>query len=284
MRRGNKAALVTLVIGERYLRLWRRYSRSTWLSYAHKHGLDVIAIDQPIDDSSRAHSRSPAWQKLLILSQEFAKNYEQLVWVDSDIIINSRSPLITDGVPVERVGAVDEFWLPSRAQHSLAVERIASANGMAAEHVWVTPKTYYESWGLPGSFQQVVQTGVLVLSQRHRALLEHVYHSYDDRGAPMWHYEMRPLSYELIQADLVDWLDSRFNSLWAYLKAIHYPWLLEDKYPWLRRRRGVRRIAVKLDEARLRDPLTAALANAYFLHLASYPFDIRAFRIEPESL
>ena len=280
MNRRNRAALVTLNVGERYRSLWRRYSSFAWHSYADKHRLDVIAIDQPIDSSSLARSRSPAWQKLLVLGQDFAKRYEQIVWVDSDVIINPSSPLITNGVPVERIGAVDEFSLPSRAQHSLAVDRVASANRVAAEHTWLTPKSYYESWGLPGGFDHVVQTGVLVLSQKHhREILEHVYYSYDDRGAPIWHYEMRPLSYELIRGGLVDWVDSRFNSLWIYVKAVHYPWLLEDKYPRLKRHKGGRRIANRLDEARLREPVAAALLNNYFLHFASSPYDMRAVRM-----
>ena len=141
-----------------------------------------------------------------------------------------------------------------------------------------------ESWGLPGGFDHVVQTGVLVLSPKHhREILEHVYHSYDDRGAPIWHYEMRPLSYELIRGGLVDWVDSRFNSLWVYVKAVHYPWLLEDKYPRLKRHKGGRRIANRLDEARLREPVAAALLNSYFLHFASSPYDIRAVRIMVQS-
>ena len=74
-------ALVTLVVGERYQSLWRRYARDTWLSYAQTHGLDVVVLDQPLDTSQRARDRSPAWQKLLILSQDFAKDYERIVWV-----------------------------------------------------------------------------------------------------------------------------------------------------------------------------------------------------------
>ena len=275
----NAAAIVTLVIGERYQSLWRRYSRSRWLSYAARHELDVIALDQPLDNSRRALERSPAWQKLLILNQDFAKRYEQIVWIDSDVIINPASPLVTDGVPAELVGAVDEFSLPTPYQHSAAVERIARAKHLPIEHVWLTPASYYESWGLPRQSERVVQTGVLVLSSRHhRELFEHVYHTYEDRGAPIWHYEMRPLSYELTHTDVVQWIDGRFNSLWVYVKAVHYPWLLEDSYPILRGHKGGRRLARWLDETRLRKPVVSALANSYFLHFASAPYDVRAVR------
>ncbi len=268
---------MTLVMGERYGSLWRTFARDSWLAYADRHRLDVIAIDRPIDDSPRARKRSPAWQKLLILGQDFATKYDRLVWVDSDIVMNPAAPLVTDGVPIERIGAVDEFSLPSPTEHALAVERIGRAGGLGRDRVWFTASAYYESWGLPATLDQVVQTGVLVMSPKHhREILEHVYHSYEDRGDAIWHYEMRPLSYELLRGNLVNWIDRRFNSLWAYDKAVHYPWLLRDPYPVLRKHRGARRLALMLDEARLRRPLAVALTNSYFLHFASTPFDVLA--------
>ena len=36
---------------------------------------------------------------------------------------------------------------------------------------------------------------------------------------------MRPLSYELIKADLVHWIDHRFNAVWKNIKCLHYPFL-----------------------------------------------------------
>jgi hypothetical protein len=41
-------------------------------------------------------------------------NYDRVVWIDSDIIINSQSPSILDGVPPEKIGATDESDYPSR--------------------------------------------------------------------------------------------------------------------------------------------------------------------------
>ena len=36
-----------------------------------------------------------------------SRNYERVVWVDADIVINPQSPPICDGVPIELIGAVD---------------------------------------------------------------------------------------------------------------------------------------------------------------------------------
>ena len=84
---------------------------------------------------------------------------------------------------------------------------------------------------------------------------------------------------KLLQANLVDWIDVRFNALWAYVKAVHYPWLLNERHQSLRRIRGIRRVATRIEENTSRQPVHAALANAYWLHFASYPHDMRVFRV-----
>src|SRR5437016_12929944 len=85
----KEGALVTLAIGEHYLSNWQKYCAADWQAYAAKHGYDLIVITEPLDRSPRAMARSPAWQKCLVLSQEFARQYHQIVLLDSDIAINA---------------------------------------------------------------------------------------------------------------------------------------------------------------------------------------------------
>jgi hypothetical protein len=84
-------AIVTLAIGERYLKMFERYCWKNWQVYADKYNYDLIVITDPLDNSERAKLRSPAWQKLLILSQDWSDKYEQIVWIDTDIIINNEN-------------------------------------------------------------------------------------------------------------------------------------------------------------------------------------------------
>ncbi len=270
----RRQAIVTLLVGNRYRADWHRFAKRYWVAYAERHGLDVLALERVLDASSRASRRSPAWQKLLILSQDFARRYDQIIWVDADVVINPSAPLITEGVSRERVGAVDEYAFPSPDDHAIVVRRVGDALHLPPGHVWPTPQSFYDSWGLPGSFPQVVQSGVLVLSPKHhKDVLEHTYHTYEDRGGATWG-EMHPLSFELLSNDLVHWLDQRFNTIWTFVKALHYPWLLEENYEVLRKIRGLRRLAFRLDEARLRKPLTTTFRNSYFLHFAGCPRDV----------
>jgi hypothetical protein len=208
----GRTAIVTLAIGAEFADRWHRLCEANWRAYADRHGYDVICLEEPLDDSKRARERSPSWQKLLLLGQPFASEYERIVWVDADVVFGRDAAAVTDGVPIEKVGAVDEVQdLPP------AVKRMLYARPF---------DQYYRDYGFDGSLDKVVQAGVLVVSPRfHREIFEHVYETYEDK--PQMFYEMRPLSWELQRNELVSWLDRRFNYLWIAYRALHDPVLIE---------------------------------------------------------
>ncbi len=202
-----RTAIVTLAIGDEHRERWHRLCEENWRRYADRHGYDVICIEEPLDVSERASSRSPSWQKLLIAGQPFAEDYERLVWVDADALFGHDARPIADQVPPHLIGAVDEVGMERPD-----VRRLLHPD----------PPGEYLAAGLPRGFDQIVQGGVLVLSpQHHRELLEGVYRDYEDNGETL--YEMRPLSYEVIENGLVHWLDPRFNMLWFVFRAHHNP-------------------------------------------------------------
>jgi hypothetical protein len=268
----NNKAIVTLVLGEQYLQCWKQDCEANWRDYANKHGYDIICAEEPFDTSERAKSRSPSWQKCLILGQEFSRQYDRVVWVDSDILINTqRAPSIVDEVPEDRVGAVEMFCYSKRAGSSgrEALRRMFEFWQLAV--INEDPQDYYTKYGLSAGFDSVVQAGVLVLSPaRHRTLLEKVYYEYEDKGGAQWHHEMRPLSYELLKAGVVHWIDPRFNSLWLDCIFLHYPFLLTAVHPQDVLGKAARKVGQLFgcfSPAQLRHTCaTAAFFNSYFLH------------------
>ena len=106
-----KAAIVTLAIGDAYLNRWRAHCESGWSRYAERHGLELIVIDKPLDQTFRAAARSPAWQKCLVLRPDIAGSFDRIIWIDSDVLINDRAPSIAEGVP-RKIGATDEHVFP----------------------------------------------------------------------------------------------------------------------------------------------------------------------------
>jgi hypothetical protein len=248
---GNRRAIVTLAVGYGFAERWHSVAEPHWLRYCDRHGYDLICLEEPLDTSERARSRSPAWQKCLILGQPFATEYEQVVWVDADILPGPDAPSVADGVPIELVGAVDEYSIPTRELHTRTLAKLYR-HWDDAGIAYVrnpTPSEYHSLFGLPSGLDAVVQTGVMVLSPvHHHSVLEETYARHDDRG-PGWNYEMRPLSYELQRAGVVRWIDPRFNYIWGHYQALHHPFLLAHPgHP-----RGA-------------EYLAEALAEVYFLH------------------
>ena len=137
-----------------------------------------------------------------------------------------------------------------------------------------TSKEYYTKYGFSDGFDTVVQAGVLVLSPaHHRSLLEKVYFEYEEKGGPEWHYEMRPLSYELLKAGAVHWIDPRFNSVWLDDVFLHYPFVLNPPHTNGFIGRFVSKIASRLGACSAttvrRACINATFLNSYFLHFGS---------------
>jgi len=280
----NHKAIVTLVIGKRYLNRWKRLCENNWRKYAEKHGYDLIVIDTPLDSSERAQNRSPAWQKCLILSQEFSQQYERVVWIDSDILINSSiAPCIVEDVPTEKVGATDEWSSPTLQLYAQTLERKYEYFKYAGlDIIHDNPaKKFYSNYGLPPKFDRTVQTGVMVLSpSHHRQILEKVYFEYEDKGKSQWNYEMRPLSWELLEADSVHWIDHRFNLIWMDYLCLHYPFALKKaRSPFIKKiERKIHNLSLDLaipPRPSLRKICAnAAFINSFFLHFAGWGSDM----------
>ncbi len=256
MSKTNKKALVTLAIGKKYERMYERYCQNSWRKYCNNHSYDLIVITKPLDDSPRGQERSPSWQKLLILSQDWSSKYEQVVWVDTDVMINAElAPDIAEIVPVEKVGAVEAYSIPSREIYKIALQR-AYDNWRSQGVKYIdnsTPSLYYQNRGIPSSdLDKVVHGGVFVCSPKeHREIFEFIYYNYEDKyKTPEWNYEMPALSYELLKNNMVTWLPPQFNfCVWELISAF-YPFifhanLLEKVIDRIRQNLGLRALDPK---------------------------------------
>ena len=181
-----KKAIVTLTIGKKYEIQFNTYCKNNWEKYCEKFNYDLIVINTSLDESKRSRERSPAWQKLLILSQEWSKNYDQIVWIDSDIVINYNSAKdISKIVEKENIGAVDAYSIPSKDIYQITLKRTYdewSKNGIKYIHN-LEPNEYYQNRGIEvKDINEVVQTGVFICSGvNHRKIFEHIYYTYEDK-------------------------------------------------------------------------------------------------------
>ena len=253
-----KKAIVTLAVGRAYSERFEQFCRKNWMDYAARHGYDLVVFKDALDTSERAARRSPAWQKCLVLGAPEVSGYERVVWVDSDIYLNPAAPSVVDGVPIECVGCTDEHAFPSPQARQAILQAIIAASPDSGDmnksvwQSWRNPSAWHGAFGLPSGQAHIVQTGVLAMSPKHhRELLEHVYHSYEDKGSQVFNYEMRPLSHEIQARKLHHWIDPRFNALvwWSFIDRN----VGEGRDP---------------SENELRQFLVALYGQSYFLHFA----------------
>jgi galactosyl transferase GMA12/MNN10 family len=275
----NKA-IVTLVLGDDYQKKFKEHCLSNWKDYAAKHGYDLLIFDTPLDTLPRAKLRSPSWQKCLILKEPLVREYKQVVWIDSDVLINAKaSPCIFEGVPVEKVGAVDQSVVPSPKENRVYSKRILEYCKETGIPYFddQTTGNFYSCFGIEADFDSVVQAGVMVASpEYHSEIFLRTYRDYEDRGGVIWNYEMRPLSYELLKESVVHWIDNRFNRIWAFEKVIHYPFLLKGRTMFSLFSKGLNKHQfLQSFEILMKKCATVAYLNAFFLHFAGSQHEMR---------
>ena len=205
-------AIVTIVVGDEYQTVWQVMASPGWQRYAEVFGYDVIVIQAPLDTSERAQSRSPAWQKLLVLNQPWAADYRRVVWLDSDILISKIAPDVALSAPDEStVGAVVAPDQLSMAEKHIYFELKYNIQ-IAPEHAETAWNIFQENTfkldDIDGEGAPILNTGVLVLTPaRHNDLLLEVY-EHEDRSRM---YEQGYLSRALHRAGVIREMSPRFN-------------------------------------------------------------------------
>lgn len=276
-----KKAIATLILGKNYVDKWKSFSENNWTSYAKKYGFELVIFDKPLDNSKRALSRSAAWQKCLILDQLSIKKFDKVVWMDSDIVINAATaPDIVTEVPDTYIGASDAFSFYTKELYSSLFEifeKYCSLNNLniIADR---SSNNYYTNYGIKTDLSDVLQTGVMVLTPRlHNEVLKYVYYTYEDKGGPEWHYEMRPLSYEIVKNEKYYFIDHRFNYLFNYFKLAFYPHLQNLKLSLFIRVLG--KLGFINSKGELTTAMSAAYLNSYFLHFAGCSHEMAFLRL-----
>lgn len=265
MTQRNDKAIVTLAVGDGYTANFMANVRPTWEPYCEKHGYDLILLTEPIDRDCDFSVKSVHWQKLLIGLLPRLKEYGHIVWLDGDILINHAiAPCIVSEMNTDKIGVIDISNVFHRIDHNYNLHvRFLLLNYLFARAVdGETPKAiitdgnlpaYYRKLGFEGNTERFINTGVLVFDpDKHANFLAEVYAKYPGDFMDL---ENTPLSYELQANERAEYLDSRFNLIWAQVAAEHYPFLFNPQFA--ARRHEIARLCVNV-----------AYRNSWFLHFA----------------
>lgn len=258
---GSDKLMVSLIVGDQFMDFWERMAKPQWLDYCRKYSYSLLIFTEPLDISARAEARSLSWQKLLVLSHKEVKKYNQVLWIDADILIASNAPDISKGIKKEMLAATDAWKVFSRELHdhiyALYLEECFRSGKKIIPNP--TPERYYTNADLPAGKSNVWQAGVLLMHPPlHSGIFEYVYCYYEEKrnGDYTYNYEMRPLSYHLDDFRPIE-LDTRFNLIFSNMFLFQNPELF---YFWCRG-------GTLTKEQRIRQ-LKSALFHSWFLHLA----------------
>lgn len=269
----RKTAIVAQCVGQKYVDMFNTHCRDNWNAYAAKIGAEIVLVDRLLDESDRARSRTPVWQKLLIPEMPEMQGYDQILLIDTDILINNETaPSIFDAVPMGRIGAVESFSNPNKAIYSTILARMyAYWDSIGQPYITnLTGADLYRQFGFTDPPQDVVQTGAFVITPSlHAPLLRKVYDTYEDRGGAINH-EARPLSYEMVKSGLVEWVDYRFNFVFSDQMFLNYRFLLDENFMADLKPLQDGRVYNYTRYSLMKRCIQEMYANAFFLHFAGF--------------
>jgi len=228
----HRNAIVFLALGAAYAETFARRSYPRAKAYCEAIGADLIVFTSPLDVTERAQARSAAWQKLLVFTQPDVIKYENVCFVDSDILINPCSPNIFD-LAADTVGVVrppNPRTNPlNRLMAQTQDENIRDFHRGVGDQVY---RTVFEPFGIAEDHPQNFNTGVLLAKpKRHGMFFMDVYYDYEDAGSWIYNYEQWPLVHELIAQNAFHELDPLFNVVLSDLLIYHHGYLMREGTP-----------------------------------------------------
>ena len=213
-----KVVLVSLAIGEKYLNIYNILFRKSHEDYAKLHGYDFKVITDFLD-TNYTSNKSITFHKFLLCNQEWSNDYDFIIYVDADILINIKSPSIHDFIDYEGlIGVVDEYTQPTKEA------RLKIQQKMNWE---VTAKEYYKLCDFDIDTEMVLNGGMFVMQPKlHNNFLLNIYDKYVAQSSTHFrdfHWEQSCFGYELQKNNYYKVLDNKFNAVW-WMEKIDNPY------------------------------------------------------------
>jgi hypothetical protein len=251
----KKAAIVTLTVGSE-THIYDKHFIPSIKAYANKWGFDFIQLKdllEPVDiENIKGYHKKHTIcvQKLLILEQPFAKEYEYIIFIDSDILVNfEKAPNILDGLEQGKIGVVPERSLFGVIPYDSSITDRMPTWPKSAEE-------YYKHYKFPKVFPVQINSGVMVYQPAyHTKFLKGVYDTYSQRiyAGEDIDGDQGPLNYELHTQNLFQYMDDSWNRIWLFYHIAFYGFL-NSTY----------------DKPALQQAMKSIFDKTYFLHLAGH--------------
>jgi hypothetical protein len=204
-----KCCLVTICIGENYLQQYNNLFRLSQERYARKCGYDFKIITDFIAEPR--HFSVISFNKALVCDYNWDTEYDFIIFVDADIIINDNAPPIHNSYDFgDKIGVV------TQSQPNLE----ARIQGQIHKGYEATAKEYYKLKSNHDiETDHIINTGVIVLQpQKHKLLMRNIFNKYSSNqiaNKAGFHYEQSVIGYEIQKNNMYYFMDMKWNALWA---------------------------------------------------------------------
>jgi hypothetical protein len=209
----SKILLVTIAIGDKYLHQYNTIFRKNHEMYAKKHDYDFRVVTDFLD-KSLCYVDAITFNKTLVCSQSWSNDYDFIILIDADILINMNSPAIHTSMDFEnKIGIVNEYSQPTNEKR-VEIQRIMGWEPDA--------KGYYRLAEFDIDTKMVFNTGVMVFQPKiHKNFLDKIYNKYARNSINhprRYHYEQSCIGYELQMKQNYKIMDNQWNTIWPLYK------------------------------------------------------------------
>ena len=208
-----KAAIFPTCVGTNYKLIYDNIFKSGFENYCTKYNYDLIVLDETFKIPETYNSQYILWLKFYVPFSEMAQQYDYIMLVDYDILINPQTPpfhlLPLNG----KIGIVDEFAQPSTGER-LAIQK--------ANNWEPNAEAYYKLCDLTIDTDMVFNSGMIICQPKlhgnfFRQLIDtHLTIFFTHRRGD--HYEQGCLGYELQKQDMYTLLPNEWNKIWFLYK------------------------------------------------------------------
>jgi hypothetical protein len=214
----TKTLLITVSIGNKHNFLYKNFFAKNHRTYAKNYNYDLIVIEDYLDKNNKL-SDYIFLQKLLICSQKFSLKYENIVYIDSDILFNLKTATSLDFLfSNNKICIADEYSQPT-SKIRLQINKLYNWEKSATD--------YYKMYGFNLKTKVVLNSGFMIFKPRiHKTILENIYYkileiAFNDlkkKQALRTHLEQATIGYEFQKKNLWTILPKEWNAIWLLQK------------------------------------------------------------------
>lgn len=204
-----KCCLVTICIGEQYLNQYNYLFRSSQEKYAKNCGYDFKIITDFI--SQNKHRNLINMNKWLLCELEWSNNYDFIIFIDADIIINENAPKIHEQYNFgEKIGVVNQSQPTLKSRIEVQIHKGSE----------ITATDYYKKHAnLLFNGDHIINSGVIIIQPKiHKKYLLDLVNKFEPyviKQPNNLHKDQCFFGCQLQLDNMHYFMDMKWNALWA---------------------------------------------------------------------